>query len=97
MIRHVALFRFADTVTPSAVDAVDAALQSLPEHIDAIVGFVCGRDLSLTDEGWDYAVIADFASTTDYETYAGHPAHVAVVADVIRPLIVDAARVQLEV
>ena len=61
MIRHVALLRFTEDVTPGAIDALTDALEGLPDVIDEIVAFSCGPDVGRGPTNLDYGVVADFA------------------------------------
>ena len=97
MIRHIALFRFSDKVTPADVMELDAALARIPALVPNVTSFDCGADVGVTDGAWDYAVVAEFASTADYAAYATHPDHVAIVEQVVKPMITEAARIQFEV
>ncbi|MEN8235774.1 MAG: Dabb family protein [Actinomycetota bacterium] len=96
MFHHVAMFRFAEGTTDEQVDAVDAALAALPGVIDVLVGYRFGRDAGVTDGAWDYVVVADLAGSEDFPTYRDHPQHRAIVEDVVKPLVVEAARIQFE-
>ena len=97
MIRHVALFRFDDGLTADAIDALDRELGRLPSLIPAIASFSTGRNIGITSGAWDYGVVAEFASQEDYLTYAQDPDHLDIIANVVKPLITDAARIQFEV
>jgi Stress responsive A/B Barrel Domain len=97
MIRHIALFTFNAEVTPGAVGELTAALTGLVRAIPEIESFTCGPDLGITQEAYDYAVVADFATPSAYRTYAEHPEHLAVIRDVVAPLISDRVRIQIEI
>lgn len=97
MIRHVALFRFSDNVTPEDIVELDAALARIPALVPMVSSFHWGADVGITDGAWDYGVVAAFASQADYSAYATHPDHVAIVEHVVKPLITDVARIQFEV
>jgi len=94
MIRHVAFFRFKDSVTTEDIDKLDEGLRSLPPRIDEIRGYECGRDLGLMEGTWDYAVVADFDDVEGYRAYAEHPAHVEVSTTRAKPLMAESMRVQ---
>jgi hypothetical protein len=94
MIRHVVLFTFVDTVTNAQVDALAAALDSLPGEISEIVTYRHGRDLGLSETNFDYAVTADLASEEDLAIYRSHPVHVRLIADHIEGNVADRAAVQ---
>jgi hypothetical protein len=94
MIRHVVLFTFVDTVTNAQVNALAAALDSLPGEIPEIVTYRHGRDLGLSETNFDYAVTADLASEEDLAIYRSHPVHVRLIADHIEGNVADRAAVQ---
>jgi len=94
MIRHIALLSFTDDATPDQIDVLDAALRTLPDHLDVIERFSCGRDVGLTSTARDYAVVADFATAADYVTYATHPYHLDVIARTVTPILDEVVRVQ---
>jgi hypothetical protein len=94
MITHAVVFRFHDSTLPEAVDRLSRALDTLPAAIPEIVTFHHGNDLDLVDGSWDYGLVATFASTTDYQTYGSHPAHVEVVREAVTPILASLARVQ---
>lgn len=96
MFHHVALFRFKEGTTEKQIDVVTAALDALPDQITVLAGYRFGRDAGITDGSWDYAVVADVSDAIDYPAYRDHPAHRAVVNDLIAPLVAEAARVQFE-
>ena len=94
MIRHVALFHFVPGTSTADIDAIDRALAELPDTIDEIVEYRFGRDLEWLPGNADYVVVADFASRDDWASYLAHPHHVAVVEDVIAPVLDTVTRVQ---
>jgi hypothetical protein len=97
MIRHIALLSFVEGTTDAQITALDAGLRTLPDHIDVIRRFTCGVDVGLTDTARDYAVVADFDSGADYLTYAGHPHHLAVIEQVVTPILREVVRVQYRI
>ena len=97
MIRHVVLFTFVDTVTNAQVDALAAALDSLPGAIPEIVTYRHGRDLGLSETTFDYAVTADFASEEDLAIYRSHPVHLRLIADHIEGNVGERAAVQFSI
>ena len=50
-----------------------------------------------TSGNFDLAVVADCDDVAGYRAYATHPAHLAVIAERIRPILADRAAVQYEV
>jgi hypothetical protein len=96
MFFHVAMFRFAAGTTSEQVDEIDAALAEMRREIDVLTTYRHGRDAGITDGAWDYAVVAGLDHAEDYPAYRDHPRHREIVESLIRPLIVEAARIQFE-
>jgi len=96
MIRHTVVFRFEDSVTPSDLAAMSAALDALPGAIAEIAAYRHGPDLGLASTNFAYAITADFASVDDFGTYRDHPEHQRFIADHITGKVVDRAAVQFE-
>ncbi|HSJ72454.1 MAG TPA: Dabb family protein [Acidimicrobiia bacterium] len=94
MITHAVVFRFHDSTSPEAVDRLSNALDTLPIAIPEIVTLHHGRDLDLVEGSWDYGLVATFASTTDYQAYGSHPAHLEVISDAVTTILANLARVQ---
>jgi len=95
MFRHVVLFRWIDGTTSEQVDAVARGLRALVDVIPEIASYECGPDLGVSDGTWDFAVVAGFADQADWLTYRDHPAHLAVIAEHIKPFLAERASAQL--
>lgn len=96
MIRHVVLIRFRDTVTPSAIDAIDDGLRALPARIAAIRSYSCGRDLRIADGSWDYGVVADFDDVDGWRTYDTDGEHDRVRRQLMAPFIAERASMRFQ-
>ena len=81
-LRHVVLFAFAETVTPTQLQAIEQAFAALPSQIAEIKGFEWGTDVSVENlaDGYTHCFLVTFASPLDRDTYLVHPAHRAFVA-----------------
>lgn len=97
IFRHTVLLKFTPGVTDAQVDAILAGLASMPRAMAFIKRYEFGRDLGKLDGAWDLAIVADFETESDYRTYAENPEHQAVIADRIRPVLDQMARVQYAV
>jgi hypothetical protein len=78
MIRHVLTWKLAadDAATRDSDFAeLAAGFGALPHVISAIKALHIGRDIDETEGNWDVALIIDFATTDDLETYQQHPEH----------------------
>jgi Ser/Thr protein kinase RdoA (MazF antagonist) len=95
-IRHVALFRWADGVTPDQVAEVGRELARLPSVIPQLRGYTFGADLGSGADTYDFAVVADVADEEGYRGYRDHPEHQSVL-QIIKPLLADRAAVQFSV
>jgi Stress responsive A/B Barrel Domain len=93
-VRHVVTFVFRADATDDQIAAVTEGLEALPGVIPEIREYRVGRDLGLNEGNHQYAVVADFETEADYVVYRDHPAHLAVIAERIRPILVTRAAVQ---
>jgi hypothetical protein len=85
MIRHVVQLRFKPGTSDSAIDQIIASLKTLPPLIPEIRSYTLGRDLALSPDTSDFAIVADFDSVEDFGVYANHPTHLQIIQDVIKP------------
>ncbi len=94
MFRHIVLMSWTAKATAEQVAAVTKGLEGLPNAIPAIRAYSFGIDAGLAPENADLAVVADFDDENGYREYAMHPAHVALVAERIRPILAERTAVQ---
>jgi len=95
VLTHIVLIRLRDEATPEQVDALVDGLRALPAQIPAVASYTVSRDLGLVEGNHGVAIVARFASPEDLTTYLEHPAHVAVVRDLIPPVSDERARIQI--
>ena len=95
MIRHTVLIA-CDGAETAAVDRIVDELRALPPLIPEIAAYTVGRNLGLDGSTADVVVIADFLTADDYRTYSGHPEHVRVVEDHVKPVATGVNRAQFE-
>lgn len=93
-VTHAVLLKLKDTATPEQKRGIIAALRKLPTAISQIKGYQVGRDAGNDRAGFDVAIVGDFASTADYGTYSRHEKHVAVITNLIKPLLAERVAVQ---
>jgi hypothetical protein len=95
VLRHVVLFAFNETATPTQLRAVEQAFAALPPQIAEIKGFEWGTDVSVEHlaDGYTHCFLVTFASLPDRDTYLVHPAHQAFVAGIqphlAKALVID--------
>jgi len=95
MLRHCVMFRWTDDATDAAKAEVVRGLDRMTE-LDCVASMVHGPDAGLVDANWDYVVNAEFTSGDRYLEYAQDADHLALIAEVIRPILSDRAAVQFE-
>lgn len=96
MLRHVAVFRWAEGTAPEAVGTLQEALGKLPSSIPELRGYRTGADAGLVEGNWDFAVVADFDGVAGWRAYTAHPAHQKLIAELLRPLLGERAAVQYQ-
>ena len=97
-IRHAVLFRFNDDATDEKVDALAAGLDTMPASTGAVdaADYEHGRSLGLNPAGWDYAVVARFDGPDAFVSYRDHPAHQALIRDLVQPIVAERTSVQFD-
>lgn len=96
MVRHVVTLHLQPGTTDDAVDAMVAEVAALPGLVPGVRGYSVGRDLGVDDANATVAIVADFDTVSDYETYRDHPEHRRVIVEHVRPLLAGRAAVQFE-
>jgi len=96
MIRHVACFTWAAEATTAQRQQVADELRALPALMHGLRAYHFGADAGLADGNYDFAVVADFDDTESYLAYRDHPAHRAIIEEVIRPITRHRASVQYQ-
>lgn len=96
MLRHVVLLTFTPETTTEQTAAVVDAVRDLPAKIPEIASCSVGPNLGFPTSTADLAIVVEFASAEDYQTYSDHPDHQAVIRDLIRPILADRAAVQYD-
>jgi hypothetical protein len=95
LLRHVVLFAFKETTTPTRLRAIEQAFAALPPQIAEIKGYEWGTDVSVEHlaDGYTHCFLVTFVSLADRDTYLVHPAHQAFVAGlqphVAKALVID--------
>jgi hypothetical protein len=83
MLRHVVLFKFADTAGEAGVKEIVDAFVALEGKIDLIKDFEWGTNVSKEglDKGLTHGFTLTFATQEDLDAYIVHEAHKAFVAN----------------
>ncbi|MDL2282312.1 Dabb family protein [Parabacteroides sp. OttesenSCG-928-G06] len=94
MIKHIVMFKL--TTFPTAEEK-QAKMQEIKEKLEALLETIdCLRAIQVDfnvnpGETWDLILTTELDSLEDVNTYATHPAHVAVSKEVIAPVKADRA------
>lgn len=95
-LRHVVTLTFRDDTPTERIDEIVTAMRALPSQIPEVTSYVVGADVGKSEGNSTIGIVADFADWDGYVTYRDHPAHVAVGADMILPILTGRGAVQHE-
>jgi hypothetical protein len=97
VFRHVVMFRWKPEASVADQDAVAAGLGELRAAISTIRAYRFGADSGINEGNFDFAVVADFDDAEGYLAYRDHPAHRALIAERISPIVAERSAVQYDV
>jgi hypothetical protein len=97
MIRHVVLFAWIAGATGEQKQQAAEELRTLPPLMTGLRSFNVGPDAGIIEGTFDFALVADFEDVESYLAYRDHPAHRAVVEQVINPIAKERVAVQYEI
>lgn len=78
MIKHIVLLKLEDN-SEEHKKIVQKMILSLKSKIDVIVNLEVGINFAEEDRAYDIALISDFKSKEDLQSYATNPLHVEVI------------------
>ena len=78
MLNHVVMMKFKSGVSDADIDALEEALDDLPNVIVEIQMYEFGRDILHTDRSYDFAIVSLFANQEALNRYQQHPSHLEV-------------------
>jgi len=84
-LRHMVLIELKPETPSATVQGIVDALRALPAQIEAIRSYEVNVDLGLVDGNATIGVVAGFDDVEGWRTYGPHPAHQAVVQELIVP------------
>ena len=79
MIRHIVFFKLKDNSKANKQRIKDVILP-LKEKIDVIKFYQVGINFSNEERAYDLALVSDFYSVDDLESYAVHPEHLKIIS-----------------
>jgi len=92
----VVLGKFTDEATTAQKEAMLTALRGLPAKIPEICSLVCGMDVGIAEGNHDFSLNVEFTGPDGYQVYATHPDHVAVITDLIKPILKPGSRTAVQ-
>src|SRR6476620_2074241 len=96
MFNHVGHLTLVPDADDAQVEAIVTGLLGLPGQVDGLIEAQVVRDAGLVDSNATLRFHMRFDSQASWEGYKTHPAHVAVIADHIGPVLGSKAFVQYE-
>ncbi|MEX2561696.1 MAG: Dabb family protein [Nitriliruptoraceae bacterium] len=96
MLRHTVIMTFADDLDSAGLDRVVAGMKSL-SGIPEVRSLHVGLDAGISDRSADLILTVDFDDAAAWQTYQDHPDHVAFVSDIVAPVLLSRAAVQVEI
>jgi hypothetical protein len=97
MIRHVVLFTWSETADADRRARSVQALRGLRDTVGGMTSLTVAEDAGLSEGNADAVLIAEFPDVEAFRSYSGHPAHVAVLDEHVRPFLAARSAVQHEV
>lgn len=102
-VKHIVMFGVREDLTTDELEEVKAGLLVLPLVIPEIVDYELGVDLVLltgharpAGKNRIISWTAAFASPADYQEYETHPAHIALINDVLKPATAPGTRTTIQ-
>jgi hypothetical protein len=96
MLEHIVLFRFKPETTDSTKQQIVAELMALKGKVPSILDISAGPNFSERNQGFEYGLVVRFADRQGLDIYQVHPAHQAIVQELIRPALADILAVDYE-
>jgi Stress responsive A/B Barrel Domain len=97
VIQHIVLFHWKDGVSSAQLDAVDQAVKKLRSQIPELKDLKWGPDLDFREGNADWGLAAIFEDHAGWQAYQVHPAHKALVSDVISPITASRTAIQFQI
>ena len=91
---HVVTFKWRDGDFNDR--GIADALRGLVARVDGVHNYLCGSDVGLTPDAYDFAVVGTFNDRASFIAYRDHPEHQRILAEMIVPNLQSRTVVQLE-
>ncbi|MGY1916603.1 Dabb family protein [Blastococcus sp. SYSU DS0973] len=97
MIRHVVVLTWSPFADAERRAATVEALRGLRREVGGMTSLTVADDAGLVDGNADTVLVADFPDVEAFYRYAQDPAHLAVIAEHVRPILAARSAVQFRV
>lgn len=95
MVTHIGMLTLVDTATDADRQSIADGLTGLVGRIDGLLRVRVGTDLGLKEGNASIIFLLDFDTEDAWQVYAAHPAHQAVIAERIAPVLASKQFVQV--
>jgi len=96
VLRHIVLLELDEATTDEQIAALVERLQGLADRVEDVDAVEVGVDAGLAPGNHRLALVLDCPDAEAWRRYQVHPAHVEVVSERIKPLLVSRAAIQFE-
>ncbi len=86
---HIVLFQWNSEAAPEAIDRAVQGLRDLKDMIPGILELSCGVNFTDRGKGFTHGLLVRFTDKAALDGYGPHPAHQAVVRQLINPIRAD--------
>jgi hypothetical protein len=93
---HIVTFKWKFPDQSAKAAATADALRTFVASLDGVETYICGVDVGLASESYDFAVVGVFATQADFESYRDHPQHQRIISEQIAPILGDRTVVQIQ-
>ncbi|MHB1413885.1 MAG: Dabb family protein, partial [Chloroflexota bacterium] len=89
-------FKFRPGLTDEQMAGFVQALAALPRQIPQAKNWHAGRNLSSSDQAFDFGYVCDFDNWHTFAEYTNHPAHADFLLRYVTPHVANRAMVDIE-
>ncbi len=91
---HVVTFKWSDEGFSG--EPIAEALRNLVAGFEGVQSYLCGCDIGLAPNSYDFTVVGIFDSREHFVAYRDHPEHQRILKEMIIPNLENRTVVQLE-
>lgn len=91
------LLSWVAEATQEQKQRVEIELRTLPPLMSGLRAYKVGPDAGIVEGNYDFALVGDFDDAESYLAYRDHPAHRAVIEQIVTPILRERRSVQYEI